>query len=421
MPKVRVKQIKKGVIDDEGLNDIIAQLVGQDRKSENVPNAQIIYEHYCALDSQCLAFINRLMSFRDEFFASAPAYLNRLGERTAAFVSMFLGRYKETFTLNREAYARIEDLALDPTIIDGAVLRHLRDVGYDARESTLCCDIINCAAKHRKAELHKCADGEEMLKKLEKIQANAFCPFEPLFDLDIKYLIQKGGLDKQHKLMVARMLVDITKIGYEIYEIISTPCVEIDSLIDTIMEQFKHFRKEIRGCDEAFKLIENSTDMFKKNFKKYYLQFRQSKNQTNIILESYLADVIGETKSNPKVVRQIKELMFFIRKKLADQQKRSGQTPPQMANMMSMMDNHIAKFSQIFDSLEKDGDGVTEQEMEEGSELVQNLESLLGNMMGGLAGEPGDDEPAVESPNTEHAPVKTSKNARRRERRKKFE
>lgn len=384
MPKVKVKKIQKSVIDNEHLNDIIAQLVGQDRNSENVANAHIIYDHYCKLESLCLEFINKVIRFNKFFFEGAPPYLKTVQESLTAYANDFIKRYKLVFKLNKDLYKRLPEMYMVANAVPKELLYELRNIGYDARESELCKEIIIVCSVLKEIGMKKLS-GEEIAEKIEKMTPVEFTPFAPRCKIDFKYMVDNSGLKKEQKIMIGKLLFDVNRIGYEVYDVIGTPCVDLDNLIDMILAQFKMFKSELRGCDEAFKLIERSTHLFKDNFKTYYRRFMGSGNQTSIILEEYLSDVVKEAGSDVKTVHQVKKLMLFIRKKISEKTKQGGAPPEQVANLINNMDKQVDTFSKILEKLEKNEDGTEGEEVNdgkilEGEEMIKNLEGLMGNM-----------------------------------------
>ena len=77
---------------------------------------------------------------------------------------------------------------------------------------------------------------------------------------------------------------------YDIYQIITSPDIDISEFSDIIVDSIKQARKMIPRANKAFKKIEESVELLKDNFQNYYKDFITTKNPT-IIIENFILDV----------------------------------------------------------------------------------------------------------------------------------
>jgi len=98
-----------------------------------------------------------------------------------------------------------------------------------------------------------------------------------------------------------------------IYNIVSSPDVDIDKLSELIVSAITAAKKQIPRCDRAFKLIENSVDMLKNGMGTYYKDFVASGNPT-IILENFVRDLSNDLQIDTQTLIQFKKIIMHFRK-----------------------------------------------------------------------------------------------------------
>ena len=106
------------------------------------------------------------------------------------------------------------------------------------------------------------------------------------------------------------------KTSYEIYEIITSPDIDISKFSDIIIQSIQQAKKMIPRANRAFRKIEESVALLKNNFQNYYKDFISTKNPT-IILENFILDCSKENGEDVdlELARQFKRIVMFYQKK----------------------------------------------------------------------------------------------------------
>lgn len=143
---------------------------------------------------------------------------------------------------------------------------------------------------------------------------------------------------------------------YDIYQLISSPDIDIDKLSEVVIMAITSAKKQIPRCDKAFKVISNSFDMLKTNMNDYYKAFVASSNPT-IILENFIMDLSKAPAISTDVIIQFKKIAMFFRKKSESRPK-----DPKLESIFSTLD----KIMKIMD----DGEDTKEEALDYESKLV---------------------------------------------------
>jgi len=141
----------------------------------------------------------------------------------------------------------------------------------------------------------------------------------PFTDLNFKYLFRHPDFNKEcnHKMKPYIMitLCLLYKVSYSIYEIITSPDVDIQKFSEVIIQSISEAKKSIPRCEKAFNKISNSLDMLTSNFNNYYKDFIATK-QPSIIIENFIIDISKDTSdSDFECVQQLKTIVDFYKKK----------------------------------------------------------------------------------------------------------
>jgi hypothetical protein len=162
---------------------------------------------------------------------------------------------------------------------------------------------------------------------------------------------EKDELDgcKQYILVMFNMLYITTQ---DIYNIVTSPDVDIDKLSELIVNAIYSAKKQVPRCEKAFRLIENSVDMLKNGMSGYYKDFVASGNPA-IIFEGYINDISTDLHIDTQTLGQFKRIIFHFRK----QANAMPQKHAKLEGVFSTLDR-------IMDIME-DGKATTEPETDE--------------------------------------------------------
>lgn len=116
---------------------------------------------------------------------------------------------------------------------------------------------------------------------------------------------------KTYILLTFNMLYITTQ---DIYNIVSSPDVDIDKLSELIVQAIGAAKKQIPRCDKAFRLIENSVDLLKNGMSSYYKDFIASGNPV-VIFENFINDLSGDLHIDTQTMSQFKRIIFHFRKR----------------------------------------------------------------------------------------------------------
>jgi hypothetical protein len=109
----------------------------------------------------------------------------------------------------------------------------------------------------------------------------------------------------------------IYSLGLKIYNIKRKPDINVSEFSSTLIKHIGEIKKHInggRGCDDAFKAIEDSLGLLENNFDTYYTDFIRSQNPT-IMIESFILDVSKTTPASPKLTQQFAKIINFYKSK----------------------------------------------------------------------------------------------------------
>ena len=194
--------------------------------------------------------------------------------------------------------------------------------------------------------------------KLKDLQLFTFCNF------DIKYIYVYGNIDDSAKKYILIFLSMILKSTKEIFDVITSPDVDIDKISKIVVDVISSTKKMLPRCGKAFSKLESSMDLLKNNFSEYYKDFVSTKDQTTIIT-NFIADCTKEEneksdtssgKMDVELTRQFMEITNFFRKQSAGRIK-----DPAVNQLLSFLDN---QFKELDIKESDDDEDVDEKEIE---------------------------------------------------------
>jgi len=141
----------------------------------------------------------------------------------------------------------------------------------------------------------------------------SFKPFT-FNNICLRELICIHKLNKQSQKFIVVCLFKIYQYGLNIYEDISSPDFDIDDFISVISTMLEQLKKEpkLNRCGRAFDVIKSSLGLFKENFKGYYKDFLNTKDNT-IIMQNFMIDVSKNVKSDAVLAGQFKEIIKYYK------------------------------------------------------------------------------------------------------------
>ena len=135
--------------------------------------------------------------------------------------------------------------------------------------------------------------------------------------LDLKKLWASEKLTLMAKKFILNILNHAYNIGHEIYELITSPDIDIKKFSKVLIDNIDRMKKTIPRCDKAFDIIKNSVELLEGNFKGYYRNSVEAENPS-IIVESFIIDVSMSQKANASITGQFRRIIMFMKKQSAN-------------------------------------------------------------------------------------------------------
>ena len=135
--------------------------------------------------------------------------------------------------------------------------------------------------------------------------------------LDLKILWASDKLTNMAKKYILNILNHTYKIGHEMYEVITSPDIDIKRFSQVLIANIDKMKKTIPRCDKAFDIIKNSVELLEGNFKGYYRNSVEAENPS-IIVESFIIDVSMSQKANASITGQFRRIIMHMKKQSAN-------------------------------------------------------------------------------------------------------
>jgi hypothetical protein len=295
MGRSKTKTIKKSIGGGDEINALFSQLLGQ----EDSLDPMVILDKYTNLRDE-LKTVNDLLS---RFNINI---LDKLVEKNPSFQ----GNKDDVdfFIKNSKDEIHMPELTLKAVVPKYLKMKESNTVNNIL---ILCKNLIQY--KSYISEKDKLSDrfiytepGDELL-------------LFPFTNLNFKFLFRHDDFNKPEnvkmKPYVMVLLCLLFKVSYSIYEIVTSPDINIEQFSEVIIKSIGEAKKSIPRCDKAFNKITNSLGMLTGNFNTYYKDFIATK-QPSIIIENFILDISKDTEdSDFECVSQLKTIVEFYKKK----------------------------------------------------------------------------------------------------------
>lgn len=173
--------------------------------------------------------------------------------------------------------------------------------------------------------------------------------------LDLKVLWDQEELSSHGKTFLLQILHHAYILGKDIYNIVSSPDVDITKFSSVLVGNISKLRKQIPRCDKAFDAIENSIKLLETKFGDYYKTSVEAENPT-IIMESFIIDVATNNKASPSTAAQFRKIIMFLKNKS------TGVSDPKVKKLFSMLNSQFNNIDKQFSV--KTDDSVSESSSE---------------------------------------------------------
>lgn len=286
----KVKMIKQN-IDHQGMSEMFNQLLG-DEKSLDI---NIIKDKYLRLKTNIERISKLLESFHNTI------YNKILKDQTNV----------EIYKKNIQGFITDSKQLFPENLEDENIIKFYKSI-KEHKVIKDCIHICKNLIIYKKYIENNDNLSDNFIKssKTHELKIFSFCNF------DIKYIYTITKVDESIKKYILIFLNMLYNTTFDIYQIITSPDIDISKFSDIIVQSIQQARKMIPRANKAFKKIEESVELLKNNFQNYYKDFITTKNPT-IIIENFILDVSKENSGelDLDLARQFKKIVMFYQKK----------------------------------------------------------------------------------------------------------
>jgi len=297
--KVITKSIK-----DKNISEMFNQMLGA-----GSINLNMCYPKYHNIKNYSLKIIDILDMFNNSPFLKNFEDLEVCRNDISYFITISRQEWKEIFDID------LSDYEWNLNIIDDDIKKDFEEKYERMKKSQLIHTIIKMCDNLIPYRRYIYDVNNLDYKFMIRMAGSEFCPF-PFTNLNFKYMIDVLLSNGERKKEIEFLMVVLSKIlslSYNMYREYNSPDFDVDEFAYVIIDNIKEARKRVPRCDKAFKKIEESVDLLKGNFTDYYRDFVQSQDQS-IIIQNFVVDVAKNTKADPEITRQFRQIIMHFRK-----------------------------------------------------------------------------------------------------------
>jgi hypothetical protein len=196
-----------------------------------------------------------------------------------------------------------------------------------------------------------------------------FCPIYGADGINFKLLYCDPRLDEMDRKYLLMILHKVYVISHEIYDILTSPDIDIDEFVQVIMSSVDDVRKQIPRCDAAFNKIVESVDLLRNNFGDYYKDFVSSNNSA-VIMENFIIDVSQRTEATPKLTAQFRKIISHYRK-LASQKNNN----PKLQMLFKHIDKNFQELEKYTSKKDKQAEAEAEAEVDAEADVDADVDA----------------------------------------------
>jgi hypothetical protein len=331
----RSKVISKSIGEQDGINDMFNQLLG-DEKSLDI---EIVEDKYNKLKNEIEKVYKLFESFKKTIYSKVLKDLTGIN----------------IYIKNIEGFIEDAKFIIPDDIPRENLISHYLSI----KENKVIKDCIHICKnliiyKKYIEDNENLSDNFIKSSKTKELQIFPFCSF------DIKTIYFYNKIDTSVKKYLLIFLNMVYTSTYEIYNIITSPDIDISKFSSVIIESIKNAQKMIPRANKAFKKIEQSVELLQDNFSNYYRDMVESRSPETI-LTSFIKDVSDEESSTNGVdlelAQQFKRIAMFYRKRSSGKIK-----DPRINQIFELLDQNFAMLN-VKDTEEFNSDDEKEEEI----------------------------------------------------------
>ena len=236
--------------------------------------------------------------------------INIISKILSSFNKTIIKNYSDQdFKMIDEFIRSLDDFKLDREI----QLNTIVDVYYDIKNSEGVAEILNilkCLNPYHK-ELNK----ENFKDICPDFILNNLCDKLQIFSFGSLNLIDIYVRDDTTLNYLLLVLNKLYRSSAEIYKLMTSPDINTEVIAEIVLNAISQLKSKVRGCDKAFKKIEESMDKILKNMNKYYKMMMVTKDPTSIFT-GFLGDLTQNDDDDIDLatIMQVKTIMDEFQK-----------------------------------------------------------------------------------------------------------
>lgn len=303
MRKVKVKKVKFPSGADQQLSDMFNQLLNTGKI-----NMTIAYPRYKRIKALCEQLVKLFgMLASSPFMRDCVEFAKEKQE-----IEQFCESCKEQIT--ELFHVDFTDYEWNIELVEEEQRKVFAEVYNTAKKSNLVNTfIIMCnqlvVYKRYFADVNKL--NHRFVTNMPGVEWKPF----PFTGLNIKHVFSLMNIGENTIRFFMTVLNKSFELSYKLYEEVSSPDVDVDQLVNTIMASVSELQKvpELNRCKQAFRAIRESVDLLKNKFNGYYRDFITTKDNT-IIMQHFISDVCKTTDASPRLTSEFRRIIAYYRK-----------------------------------------------------------------------------------------------------------
>lgn len=208
--------------------------------------------------------------------------------------------------------------------------------------------------------------------------SSAGSQFCPLPDLPINFRALYTSFSRaedRHFLLV--VLHKLYRISHDVYDAYRLPEIDVDKFSHIIVDSVGLVKKQLPGCEDAFRRITDSVDLLKLRFGEYHGDAVASGNPA-VIMENFVLDVAKEqSNASPALTRQFRKIISHYKKQAS---KHSSSMDPKLRTVFDQVNKNFSELDRQTGGADGQADANSEPGVdptldEEADEIVFNAKT----------------------------------------------
>jgi len=375
MTKNAIVKLKQKMPD---FSKIMEKMSGADPNSTDVKYSHIIYEKYTKYQKEVKSIYHRTQEV-ESILRQHNATLELLPEFIRYLRTMYTQYLSHDFSYL--------DSYLDIRSAPVGQLLDLKRKYFEFLNSPTLLVIIKMIINIGKSNVNKlsymqfvsgCCSNTifiPLLNNIDEVKRNEKIEYQQYTFTDLNEVFNSSEIfskmKQENRSAIRTHLIRMYRSGKILKQLKGSPDIDTADMFQGLMELIKHLKKDVGKCDGAFKVIEDSYDIFERNFNKYYKEMIYSGDPTSLIT-AFVEDILqSDTQGlNMSSISQLKKIVSKVKNKTIPNMKaRTNREMP--AELTGFLDT-IDEYFELFDNQNEE-----EPDPEKASELMGKFNDMF--------------------------------------------